>query len=92
MLADGAGTTTKMVPTDDRGHIPAIHADFLEDFSTEAKSLLPHRSIDYAVDLEPGYNLRFGWIYNFSELSRVVFTQLRGLRSGAHEAGSWIWT
>jgi len=32
MFADGAGTTTKMVPTDDGGHIPAIYGEFVEGF------------------------------------------------------------
>jgi hypothetical protein len=61
----------QMVPTDD--------GDFVEVFSkAKAETLSPHRSIDHAINLEPGYNLPFGRIYNFSELSRAVFTQLRG--------------
>jgi hypothetical protein len=40
-----------MVPTDDGGHIPAIQRDVVEVFSKEAKTLLPHRSIDHAIDL-----------------------------------------
>jgi len=81
-----------MVPTDDGGHIPAIHGDLVEVFGKEAKTLQPHRSIDHAIDLDPGYNLPYGRIYNFSELGGAIFTQLRGLRSRAHAAGSWIWT
>jgi len=66
--ADGAGTTTKMVPTDDRGHIPAIYGEFVEVFSKDnVETLPPHRSTDHAIDLEPGYNLPYGRIYNLSE-------------------------
>jgi len=61
-VADGAGTTTKMVPTDDGGHIPAIHGDLVEVFGTVAKTLQPHRSIDHAIDLQPGYTLPYGRI------------------------------
>jgi hypothetical protein len=83
---------TKMVPIDDGGHIPAIYGDFVEVFSeAKAETLPPHRSINHAIDLEPGYNLPYGRIYNFSELSGAVFLQLRGIRSCAQEAGSWIW-
>jgi len=57
-----------MVPTDDGGHIPAIYGDFVEVFSeTKAETLPPHRSTDHAIDLEPGYNLPYGRIYNLSE-------------------------
>jgi len=51
-----------MVPTDDGGHIPAIYGEFVEVFSKEAETLVPHRSIDHAIDLEPGYNLPYGRI------------------------------
>ena len=68
MFADGAGTTTKMVPTDDGGHIPAIYGDFVDVFrKTKAETLPPHRSTDDAIDLEPGYNLPYERIYNLSE-------------------------
>jgi len=57
-----------MVPTDDGGYIPAIYGDFVEVFSkTKAETLPPHRSTDHAIDLEPGYNLPYGRIYNLSE-------------------------
>jgi len=63
MFADVAGTTTKMVPTDDEGHIPAIYRDFVEDFSkAKAETLPPHWSIDHAIDSEPGYKLPYGRI------------------------------
>jgi hypothetical protein len=59
---------TKTVPTDDGGHIPAIYGDFVEVFSkSKAETLPPHRSTDHAIDLEPGYNLPYGRIYNPSE-------------------------
>jgi len=65
----------------------------MEVFSkAKGETLPPHRSIDYKIDLEAGYNLPYGRIYNFSELGGTIFTQMRGLRSRAQEAGSWIWT
>jgi len=81
-----------MVPTDDGGHFPAVYGDFGEVISKAKAEALPPYPIDHAIDLEPGYNLPFGRIYNFSELGGAIFTQLRGLRSRAHEAGSWTWT
>jgi hypothetical protein len=75
-----------MLPTDDGGHIPAIYGDLMQVFSNaKAETLPPHRLIDHAIDLETGYNLPYGRIYNFSELDGVIFTQLRGLRSRAQE-------
>jgi len=74
-----------MVPTDNAGHIPAIYGEFIAVFSKEAETLPPHRSIDYVMNLEPSYKYPFGRIYNFSELSRVVFTQSRRMRSCAQE-------
>jgi len=63
--ADGAGTTTKMVPTDDGGHIPATYGEFVEVFSKyRAETLPPHRSTDHAIDFKPGYNLPYRRIYN----------------------------
>jgi len=59
---------TKTVPTDDGGHILAIYKDFVEVFSkAKAETLPPHLSTDHAIDLEPGYNLPYGRIYNLSE-------------------------
>jgi hypothetical protein len=57
-----------MVSTDNGGHIPVIYGDFVEVFSTtKAETLPPYRSTDHAIDLEPGYNLPFGQIYNLTE-------------------------
>jgi hypothetical protein len=59
---------TKMVPTDNGGHLPAIYGDFVEVFiKTQAETLPPHRSTNHAINLEPGYNLPDGGIYNLSE-------------------------
>jgi hypothetical protein len=64
------------VPTDDGGHIPAIYGDFVEVFSNaKAETLPPHRSTDHSIDLEPGYYLPYGRIYNLSEF------QLRTLKA-----------
>jgi hypothetical protein len=62
MFADGAGTTTKIVPTDNGGHIPAIYGEFVEVFSNKTETLAPHWSIDHAIDLDPGFNLPYGRI------------------------------
>jgi len=57
-----------MVSTDDGGHIPAIYGVVVEVVSkTKAKTLPPHQSTNHAIDLEPGYNLPYGRIYNLSE-------------------------
>jgi hypothetical protein len=57
-----------MVPTDDGGHIPATYGEFVDVFSKDmAETLPPHRSTGHAIDLEPGYNLPYGRIYNLSE-------------------------
>jgi hypothetical protein len=72
-----------MVPTDDGGLIQR-YTEISWRFNKANKDTLPpHRSV--AINLEPGYNLPYGQMYNLSELSRVVFTQLRGLRSCAQE-------
>jgi len=66
--ADGAGTMTKMVPTDDRGHIPATYGEFMEVFSKVlAETLPPYRSTDHAIDLEPGYTSSYRGFYTVSE-------------------------
>jgi len=90
MFADGAGTTTMMVPTDNGGLIQRYTVISWRFSKAKAETLPPHRSI--AINLEPGYNLPYGRIYNFSKLGGAIFTQLRGIRSCAHEARSWIWT
>jgi len=60
---------TEMVPTEGGGRIPAQYQDFVDVFSkTKAETLPPHQPIDHAIDLEPGYTLLYGWIYNLSEV------------------------
>ena len=34
----------------------------------KAATLAPHRPIDHAIDIEPGYQLRYGRIYNLAEV------------------------
>jgi hypothetical protein len=89
-FADGAGTTTKMVTTDDGGLIQRYMEISWRFSKAKAETILPHRSI--ALNLEPGYNLPYGRIYNFSELGGAIFTQLRGLGSPAHAVRLRIWT
>jgi hypothetical protein len=61
--ADGAGTMTRMVHTENGGHIPATYGEFVEVFSKDkAETLPPHRSTDHTIDLEPSYNLPYGQI------------------------------
>jgi hypothetical protein len=64
-LTEGAYT----VPTDDGGYIPAKYSECVEVFSkAKEEALPPHRSIDHAIDLESGYKLPYGRIYNLSEV------------------------
>jgi len=68
MGADVASSTTKMVPTDDGGHIPATYGELMEVFSKDMVETLPlYQSTDHAIDLEPAYELPYGRIYNVSE-------------------------
>jgi len=107
-FADGSGTTTKMVPTDNEGHIliPAIYGEFVEVFSkAKVQTLVPHQSIDRAIDYEPGYNLPYGWFtvermwvqwslvqWSWVDCSGMVFLQLPVIWLCAQKAGWWIWT
>jgi hypothetical protein len=53
-VADGSGTTTTTVPTDDTGHIPPIYEDFEDIFSKATAEANPsHASTDHAIDLDP---------------------------------------
>ena len=55
--------------TDDEGYITARYSEFVEVFSkTKAETLAPHRPIDHAIDIERGYQLPYGQIYNLSEV------------------------
>lgn len=55
------------MPTDDKGHFPAIYGDFVEVSSkANTVTLPPRRSTDHAIDLEPCYNLPYGRINNLS--------------------------
>jgi hypothetical protein len=75
MCGDGAGTTTKMLTTDDRGHVPATYREFVQDVGqTKAETLPPHWLIDHANDLELRYNWPYGRIYNLSELDLTTLT------------------
>jgi hypothetical protein len=43
--------------------------DHVDVFSKDrAVTLAPHRTIDHAIDLEPGFNIPWGRIYNLSEV------------------------
>jgi len=58
----------EMVMTDDGGRIPAQYQDFVEVCSkVKAETFPPHRPPDHEIDLEPGYKLPYGRIYNLSE-------------------------
>jgi len=35
---------------------------------TKAETLAPNRPIDHAIDMEPGFKIPYGWIYNLSEV------------------------
>jgi hypothetical protein len=56
------------ISTDDGGFIPVVYSEFMDVFSkAKAETLAPHRSIDHAIDLEPGFKLPYGRIYNLPE-------------------------
>jgi len=66
---DGEQPEIGRVCTDDGGYIPTKYSEFVEVFSkTKADTLAPHRSIDHAIDLEPGCEIPYGRIYNLSEV------------------------
>jgi len=68
MFADASCTRTKMVLTEDGGHILAIYGELLEVFSkARAETFPPCRSPNHAIDLKPTYTLPYGGIYNLSE-------------------------
>ena len=82
-FADGAGTITKLLATDAGGHIPAIYGEFVVNSSKEPETLMPHWSIDHAIDLEHGYNLLFGritiqrsWVERSFQLSWVEVSDI----------------
>jgi len=56
------------ISTDHGGSIPTVYSECVGVFSAaKAETLAPHRSIDHAIDLEPGFTLPYGRIYNLSE-------------------------
>jgi hypothetical protein len=60
---------TKMVPTDDGGHIPATYGAFVEICSKDlVQTLPPYRSTAHAIDLEPTHHRPYERIHNLSEL------------------------
>jgi hypothetical protein len=64
-----------MVFTENRVRIPTQYHDFVEVFSkTKAETLPPHRPVDHAIDLVPGYKLPYGRIYNLSEFELKTLT------------------
>jgi len=66
---DGEQPEIGRVCTDDGGYIPAKYSEFVEVFSkTNADTLALHRSIDHAINLEPGCKIPYGRIYNLSEV------------------------
>ena len=79
---------------------PAIYRDFvkviqqIQDGDTPAASVNCNQfgaRSQFAIWVD--YNwAEFSWTEFLVELSWAIFTQLRGLRSLAHTAGSWIWT
>jgi hypothetical protein len=51
----------KLVATDNGGHIPAMDGEFVEVFSkVMVEILLPHRSTDHPIDVQPDYQLPYG--------------------------------
>ena len=68
-MTDGACIEAERTITDDGSFIPTKYSEFLDVFSkVKADTLAPHRSIDHAINLEPGFKLPYGQIYNLSEV------------------------
>jgi len=66
-LTDGA--RLERVCTDDRGYIPTKYSEFVEVSSkTKPVTLAPHRHVNHVIDIEAGYQLPYGRIYNISEV------------------------
>jgi hypothetical protein len=65
---------TKMVKTEDGGHIPIQYQDVKVFFSRHnTKTLLPLRPIDLAIDLEPNYPPPQQCFYNLSVFKLNIF-------------------
>jgi hypothetical protein len=63
------------VRTDNGGYIPTKYSEFGEVFSkNRADTLAPHRSIDHAINLDPGCKIPDGQIYNLSEVELKTLT------------------
>jgi len=64
-LTDGGCTEAERTITDNGSFIPTKDSEFVEVFSkVKAETLAPHCSIDHTIDLEPGFKLPYGRIYN----------------------------
>jgi len=72
------------VCTDDGVYIPAKYSECVESLSkTTAETLAAQQPIDHTIDIEPGYRLPHGQIYNHSEvklrtLKAYIKTNLAG--------------
>jgi len=56
------------ISIDDGGSIRVVYLEFADVLrKAMAETLAPYRSIDHAIDLEPGFKLPYGRIYNLSE-------------------------
>jgi hypothetical protein len=65
----------KMLPTEDRGHIPAMYGEFVEVCPKDkAETLLPHWSTNHAIDLQPSYTLPYGRIDHLLEFELRMLT------------------
>jgi hypothetical protein len=60
---------SETIATDDGGRIPAKYREFVEVLSKAmAEAWPPHHPIDNLIDLESGYKLPYGRIYNLTEV------------------------
>jgi len=58
-----------MVPTADGNFIPSKYLEFVDVFSKRnAETLELHHPIDHTIDLEPGFKIPYGRIYNLLEV------------------------
>jgi hypothetical protein len=69
-LTNGACIEAEKTITDDGRFIPTKYSEFVEVFSkVQEDVLVPHRSINHAMDLELHFKLPSGRIHNLSEVT-----------------------
>lgn len=71
--------------TDNSGRIPVIYRDFSAVVSKHMEKLLPHWSIEHAIELETGYNSQYRQITVQLNVVLLNGVQLNGVELNAVE-------